>query len=179
LLDPSDLPDQLIDSEYTHADICWDVASRLEGRLGAMGTLVLLSRPRSGQVDGERSRANLANESNVDLIIGLGLDRHNNSLAQGVASYYFGHAYSRSATGMRLSEIVQEEVSTRTPLTDSRSHAKTWDLLRLTRMPSIKVELGYATSPHDSSLLAQAEIRDNIAAGLSSAITRILAPRIG
>jgi len=179
LLDPSDLPDQLVDSEYTHADICWDVASRLEGRLGAMGTLVIVSRPRSGRVDGERTRSNLANESNVDLIIGLGLDRHDNSLAQGVASYYFGHAYSRSATGMRLAEIVQEEVSTRTPLTDSRSHAKTWDLLRLTRMPSIKVELGYATSPHDSALLAQAEIRDNIAAGLSSAITRILAPRIG
>jgi N-acetylmuramoyl-L-alanine amidase len=179
LLDPSDLPEQLVDSDYTHADICWDVASRLEGRLGAMGTLVLLSRPLSGRVDGERTRASLANESNVDLIIGLGLDRHNNSLAQGVASYYFGHAYSRSATGMRLAEIVQEEVSTRTPLTDSRSHAKTWDLLRLTRMPSIKVELGYATSPHDSALLAQAEIRDKIAAGLSSAITRILAPRIG
>jgi N-acetylmuramoyl-L-alanine amidase len=46
-------------------------------------------------------------------------------------------------------------------------------------MPSIKVELGYATSPYDSSLLSQAETRDSIAAGLSSAVTRILAPRIG
>jgi N-acetylmuramoyl-L-alanine amidase len=179
LLDPSDLAEQLIDSDYTHADICWDVASRLEGRLGAMGTLVLLTRPESGQVDGERTRASLANESSVDLIIGLGLDQHENPLAQGVASYYFGHQYSRSATGMRLAEIVQEEVSSRTLLTDSRSHAKTWDLLRLTRMPSIKVELGYATSPRDSALLSQAETRDHIAAGLSSAITRILAPRIG
>jgi N-acetylmuramoyl-L-alanine amidase len=163
----------------THADICWDIASRLEGRLGAMGTLVLLTRPKSGRVDGERTRAKLANESNVDLIIGLGLDRHSNPLAQGVASYYFGHEYSRSATGMRLAEIVQEEISSRSQLTDSKSHAKTWDLLRLTRMPSIKVELGYATSPHDSSLLSQAETRDSIAAGLSSAVTRILAPRIG
>ena len=140
---------------------------------------VLLTRPKSGRVDGERTRAKLANESNVDLIIGLGLDRHSNPLAQGVASYYFGHEYSRSATGMRLAEIVQEEISSRSLLTDSKSHAKTWDLLRLTRMPSIKVELGYATSPYDSSLLTQADTRDNIAAGLSSAITRILAPRIG
>jgi N-acetylmuramoyl-L-alanine amidase len=80
---------------------------------------------------------------------------------------------------MRLAEIVQEEISSRTSLADSKSHAKTWDLLRLTRMPSIKVELGYATSPHDSELLSQAETRDQIAAGLSSAVTRILAPRIG
>jgi N-acetylmuramoyl-L-alanine amidase len=179
LLDPSDLAEPLFDSEFTHADICWDIASRLEGRLGAMGTLVLLTRPQSGRVDGERTRASLANDSNVDLIIGLGLDRHSNPSAQGVASYYFGHEYSRSATGMRLAEIVQEEISSRTPLTDSKSHAKTWDLFRLTRMPSIKVELGYATSPHDSALLAKAEIRDEIAAGLSSAVSRILAPRIG
>jgi len=151
----------------------------LAGRLGAMGTLVLLTRPKSGRADGERTRANLANESNVDLTIGLGLDRHENPLAQGVASYYFGHSYSRSATGMRLAEIVQEEVSSRTALTDSKAHAKTWDLLRITRMPSIKIELGYASSPHDSALLSQPETRDDIAAGLSSAITRILAPRIG
>jgi N-acetylmuramoyl-L-alanine amidase len=179
LLDPSDLDEKLVGSDMTHAEVCWDIASRLEGRLGAMGTLVLLTRPKSGRVDGERTRAKLANESNVDLIIGLGLDRHSNPLAQGVASYYFGHEYSRSATGMRLAEIVQEEISSRSQLTDSKSHAKTWDLLRLTRMPSIKVELGYATSPYDSSLLSQADTRDNIAAGLSSAITRILAPRIG
>jgi N-acetylmuramoyl-L-alanine amidase len=179
LLDPSDLVENLVDSEYSHADICWDVASRLAGRLGAMGTLVLLTRPKSGRADGERTRANLANESNVDLTIGLGLDRHENPLAQGVASYYFGHSYSRSATGMRLAEIVQEEVSSRTALTDSKAHAKTWDLLRITRMPSIKIELGYASSPHDSALLSQPETRDDIAAGLSSAITRILAPRIG
>lgn len=179
LLDPTDLAEHMVDSEYTHADICWDVASRLEGRLGAMGTLVLLTRPKSGQVDSERTRARLANESNVDITIGLSLDRHSSPLAQGAASYFFGHQYSRSATGMRLAEIVQEEIGSRTSLTDSRSHAKTWDLLRLTRMPSIKVELGYATSPHDSALLSQPETRDHIAAGISSAITRILAPRIG
>jgi N-acetylmuramoyl-L-alanine amidase len=80
---------------------------------------------------------------------------------------------------MRLAEIVQEEVTHRTELADAKSPAKTWDLLRLTRMPSIKVELGYATSQHDSQILADAPSRDAIAAGLSSAVTRILAPLIG
>lgn len=179
LIDPSDSAERLVDSDLTQADICWDIASRLEGRLAAMGTLVLITRSRSTKADGERTRATLANESKVDLIIGLGLDRHSNPNAQGVATYYFGHEFSRSATGMRLAEIAQEEVTSRTALADAKSHAKTWDLLRLTRMPSIKVELGYATSQHDSKILADSASRDAIAAGLSSAVTRILAPLIG
>lgn len=179
LVDPSDSTESLVGSDLTHADICWDIASRLEGRLAAMGTLVLLTRSQNTKVDGERTRATLANESNVDLIIGLGLDRHENPAAHGAATYFFGHEFSRSATGMRLAEIVQEEVTSRTALVDAKSHAKTWDLLRLTRMPSIKVELGYATSPKDSAVLSDATNRDAIAAGLSSAVTRILAPRIG
>jgi N-acetylmuramoyl-L-alanine amidase len=179
LVDPSDSTESLVGSDLTHADICWDIASRLEGRLAAMGTLVLLTRSQNTKVDGERTRATLANDSNVDLIIGLGLDRHENPAARGVATYFFGHEFSRSATGMRLAEIVQEEVTSRTALVDAKSHAKTWDLLRLTRMPSIKVELGYATSPKDSAVLSDATNRDAIAAGLSSAVARILAPRIG
>ena len=179
LVDPSDSTELLVGSDLTHADICWDIASRLEGRLAAMGTLVLLTRSQNNKVDGERTRATLANDSTVDLIIGLGLDRHENPAARGAATYFFGHEFSRSATGMRLAEIVQEEVTSRTALVDAKSHAKTWDLLRLTRMPSIKVELGYATSPKDSAVLGDATNRDAIAAGLSSAVTRILAPRIG
>jgi len=179
LVDPSDSTESLVGSDLTHADICWDIASRLEGRLAAMGTLVLLTRSQNTKVDGERTRATLANESNVDLIIGLGLDRQENPAAHGAATYFFGHEFSRSATGMRLAEIVQEEVTSRTALVDAKSHAKTWDLLRLTRMPSIKVELGYATSAKDSAVLSDATNRDAIAAGLSSAVTRILAPRIG
>ena len=179
LLDPSDLATSVFGSELTHADICWDIASRLEGRLAAMGSLVLLTRPQNGPTAGARTRASLANESNVDLIIALGLDRHANPAANGVATYYFGHEYSRSATGSRLAEIVQEELSSRTQFTDARTHAKTWDLFRLTKAPSILVELGYGTNSNDSARLCDSSVRDTIAAGLSSAITRILAPRIG
>ena len=37
--------------------------------------------------------------------------------------------------------------SSRTGLRDCQTHAKTWDLLRLTRMPAVRVEVGYLTSP--------------------------------
>ena len=143
-----------------------------------MGTLVTFTHSKGTKVDSERSRAVLANESKSDLIISLGLDRHNNKLANGVATYFFGHEFSRSATGMRLADLIQEEITSHTSLADARSHAKTWDLLRMTKMPSVWVELGYATNPEDSGVLASGESRDAIAAALSSAITRLLAPRI-
>jgi N-acetylmuramoyl-L-alanine amidase len=178
LIDPSDLDLPVVGIDLTQADICWDVASRLEGRLAAMGTLVTFTHSKGGTVDSERTRAVLANESKSDLIISLGLDRHLNPAANGVATYYFGHEFSRSATGMRLAELIQEEVTSHTSLTDARAHAKTWDLLRMTKMPSVWVELGYATNPGDAQFLADPESRDAVAAALSSAITRLLAPRI-
>lgn len=178
LLDPSDLDLPVFGTDLTEADICWDVASRLEGRLAAMGTLVTFTHSKGTKVDSERSRAVLANESKSDLIISLGLDRHNNRLANGVATYFFGHEFSRSATGMRLADLIQEEITSHTSLADARSHAKTWDLLRMTKMPSVWVELGYATNPEDAGVLASGKSRDALAAALSSAITRLLAPRI-
>ena len=180
LLDPSDADTPLTGHpEWTESGICWDIAHRLEGRLVAAGAMVVMTRsPHSGLSD-ESTRAQLANQQNVDLVLSLALDTHTNSVANGLATYYFGHQYSRSATGMRLADLIQEELTSRTSLVDLNSHAKTWDLLRLTRMPSVKTTLGYSTNPDDCSFLIDSSIRDSIADGLVSAIDRIMAPRIG
>jgi N-acetylmuramoyl-L-alanine amidase len=179
LLDPSDSKRSVLGTNLNESEVCWDIASRLEGRLGAMGTLVTFTRARDASANGERARAALANETSSDLIVSLSLDHHTNSAANGVATYYFGHEFSRSATGLRLAELIQEEVTSHTTLNDCRAHAKTWDLLRLTRMPSVWVELGYATNSRDAAIFGDPISRDAIAASLTSAITRLLAPRIG
>jgi len=179
LLDPSDSKRSVLGTDLNESEVCWDIASRLEGRLGAMGTLVTFTRARNSSANGERARAALANETSSDLIVSLSLDHHTNSAANGVAAYYFGHEFSRSATGLRLAELIQEEVTSHTTLNDCRAHAKTWDLLRLTRMPSVWVELGYATNSGDAAIFGDPISRDAIAASLTSAITRLLAPRIG
>ena len=80
---------------------------------------------------------------------------------------------------MRLAELIQEEVPWHTSLPDCRTHAKTWDLLRMTRMPAVRVEMGYATNDLDAALLADPSARDAIAAGLYSAVSRLFAPMIG
>jgi len=179
VIDPSDSPSLLIGSNLREADVCWDVASRLEGRLSAIGAFVILTRSRTTDLPDERSRANLANEQKADLTINLSMDQNTNPLAQGCATYYFGHKFSRSATGMRLADLVQEELAGHIGLQDCHAHPKTWDLLRLTRSPAIRVEMGYSTNEHDAALLADPQKRDVVAEHLLSAITRILAPIIG
>ena len=59
---------------------------------------------------------------------------------------------------------------------DSRIHGKTWALLRLTRMPAVRVELGYLTSPVDRPRLADPLFRDTVAEGLLVAVQRLYLP---
>lgn len=179
MIDPSDKVRQLTSGPATEAEVCWDVANRLEGRLSAAGALVVLTRAQDGPQGDERERARLANEQGIDLVLSVKCDSHVNPLAAGAASYYFGHEFSRSATGMRLAELMQEELAARTPLRDCGSHPKTWDLLRATRMPAVRVDVGYTTSAHDSGVLADPAGRDRVAAAMFSAVTRLLTPRIG
>ena len=58
-----------------------------------------------------------------------------------------------STVGERLAGLVQREIVARTGLRDCRTHAKTWELLRLTRMPAVRVDVGYLTSPADRARL--------------------------
>jgi N-acetylmuramoyl-L-alanine amidase len=79
--------------------------------------------------------------------------------------------------GARLAGLVQREIVARVPgLLDARTHAKTWDLLRLTRMPAVRVELGYLTHPGDTQLLADPDVRDVLAEAMLAAVQRVFLP---
>jgi len=49
-------------------------------------------------------------------------------------------------------------------------------LLRRTRMPAVRAELGYLTSPIDRPLLGNPRLRDTIAEGLLVAVQRLYLP---
>lgn len=179
LLDVSDDATLLVGTDLSIADICWDIAARLEGRLLATGSLVVFARSATTVRPDERECARLANEQNVDLVISLHLDKSSTSIANGLATSYFGHSLSKSVMGERLADTVQQAITTKSDLQDCRAHARTGDLLRLTRMPVVRIDLGYATNQHDSEILADPKIRDVISSALASAVTRVLAVRIG
>ncbi|MGV0837086.1 N-acetylmuramoyl-L-alanine amidase [Mycolicibacterium thermoresistibile] len=157
----------------SEADILWDLASRLEGRMTAIGMETSLSRPaQHGPSDAERAAT--ANTVGADLMISLRCAMHESPAANGVASFHFGNSHgSVSTIGRNLADFIQREVVARTGLRDCRTHGRTWDLLRLTRMPTVQVDVGYLTNPHDRALLINPQTRDAVAEGILAAVKRL------
>ncbi len=61
----------------------------------------------------------------------------------------------------------------RTGLTDCRSHARTWPLLRRTRMPAVRLDFGYLSHEGDAASLASAQILDHVAEAVVVALQRV------
>jgi len=159
-------------------DLVFDVAARLEGRLAASGAHVFLTRSAEGN-PGATDRAAFANAAEGDLYIALHLDGSRDPKARGVASYYYGSGIAseaHSSVGERLASLVQHEIVARTDLLDCRTHGKSWELLRLTRMPMVWVEFGYLTNAHDGARLAEPGFRDTVAEALHAAVARLYLP---
>jgi len=161
------------DGPTSEADILWDLACRLEGRMSAIGMDTFLSRP-AGRSPADAERAATANNVGADLMISLRFERQPDPTASGVASFYFGSPHgSVSTIGRNLADFVQREVVARTGLPDCRTHGRTWDLLRLTRMPTVQVDVGYISSSRDRDLLVTRECRDAISEGILAAVKRL------
>ena len=166
------------------ASIVHDLAARLEARLLAAGmTAYLTHGPDACPTDQER--ADLANDTAADLVVSLHVDACRTPAASGVATYHYGHQGHQghpggggpsSTVGERLAQLVQREVVARTGLVDCRSHPKTWPLLRLTRMPAVRLELGHLTSPEDAARLGDPAFRDIVAEAVLVAVQRLYLP---
>jgi len=161
------------------ADTVLDIATRIEGRLGALGVTTFLTRNADTSRD-DRDRARFANEVDADLLISLHLDAAASPRASGAACYFYGASLPdrtvRSVVGERLAALIQREVVSRTDLVDGRSHPKSWELLRMTRMPAVRLDVGYLTNEGDAGRLALAEFRDAVAEAVVAAVQRLYLP---
>jgi N-acetylmuramoyl-L-alanine amidase len=157
----------------TEADLMWDLACRLEGRMAATGMEPLLSRSRDSSPT-EPDRADFANTAGADLVLSLHTDGHPSALARGLATFHFGTGNGTSSTvGEALAAFIQRELIARTGMLDCGTHPKTWELLRMTRMPAVRVELGYLTNPEDCRKLLDPAFRDIVADGVLVAVKRL------
>ncbi|MBB1156065.1 MULTISPECIES: N-acetylmuramoyl-L-alanine amidase [Amycolatopsis] len=155
------------------ADIAWDLARRLEGRMQATGMEALISRgPNHSPTDFERAR--FANDAGADLFLSLHSDGNPSPRAQGVASFHFGTGNGTTSTvGELLAGFIQREVAARTGLLDCRTHYKTWEIFTRTRCPAVRVEIGYLTNPDDAARLGDPAFRDVVAEGILIAVKRL------
>jgi N-acetylmuramoyl-L-alanine amidase len=159
------------------SDIVYDIAARVRERLEKLSVTCRMTRGHGGSPS-QRKRADKANEAGADLVISLHCDAHANPAASGVAAFYygndrFGHS---SPTGERFAGLVQREITARTGLANLGTHGMTWDLLRYTQMPAVRIDLGYLTSPEDAALLATERFRDASADAIVIAVQRLYLP---
>ncbi|MFW0789963.1 N-acetylmuramoyl-L-alanine amidase [Gordonia sp. CPCC 205333] len=162
--------DALADLE---ARVLWDLASRLEGRMSAAGMETFLSHDGRGQPTDE-DRARVANAVDADIVLALRCASSRTESANGVATFYFGNSHgSSSMIGRNLSGFIQREIVARTGLADCRTHQRTWDILRLTRMPVSLIDIGYLTNSLDADKLDDPGTRDVIAEAILVAVKRL------
>jgi N-acetylmuramoyl-L-alanine amidase len=154
--------------------LVYDVAVRTEGRLLALGASVFVTRGATNNPT-EFERISFSNKSAADLMISLNVDSYLNEKAHGAATYFYGsdaHGV-HSIVGERFASLVQREICARTDLTNCRTHAKTWDLLRMTTAPTVRIDCGYMSNPGDVARLSRPDFRDVIAEALVIAIQRL------
>jgi N-acetylmuramoyl-L-alanine amidase len=159
------------------AELMWELAARLDGRLSALGVRTYLTRGRDTGGT-ELQRAAFANATDADLAISLHADSHPNPEASGVSAYYYGYdQHGRwSHTGRRFAGLAQRELVARCGLVDNRSHGKTWTLLRSTRMPTVRIEFGYLSNPGDARKLSSPGFQAIAVEAVAVALQRLYLP---
>jgi len=183
VIDPA--PTSPLPAEYVDRaeEVVHDLAARIEGRLVATGVQAYLTASRAGRHRSapattgpgeELERATFANRTQANLCISLAVDASANPDACGVATYFFGTGDGEtwSSTGERFASLVQREIVARTDLVDLRCHAKSWEFLRRTRMPAVRLDAGYLSNAGDARRLADPGFRDVLAEAVVVAVQR-------
>lgn len=165
--------------DLREAAIMAALAHRVEGRLSALGTRVLITRSLSSPANvGETAdqRARFANESGADLVLSLSLCCDPDK-GPGVATYYYGQLNgSHSIPGRLAAKIILNHVSERTDIACRDSQGRTWDMLRLTQMPTVRLECGNIAHDNDVSRLKNDVFMDKLARSVAEAVEQFFAP---
>lgn len=157
----------------TALEIVWDVANRIEGRMTALGVETFITHPRGTTIK-PGDAAEMSNRVDGDLLLTLECDAYPNENAHGCATFYFGTDLSGvSAVGKLLADTVVREIAARANLLDCRAHGRSWDILRLTKMPSVTIAMGYITNEQDRLILLSPAGRDHLAEAIVVAIKRL------
>lgn len=180
VLDPShgsDAPGNVIGG-LSEAALVSELATRIEGRLAALGTTVLLTRPAGGPSLTDAERAAFANETGADLFVSLHIDACTSSDACGLASFHYGIAPDSgwSHSGERAARRIHQAILAAEPLADCRVQNKTWELLRLTKMPAVWIEPGYLSNPVDAARWSDPIFVDRLAEAIAEGIVAFFTP---
>lgn len=159
-------PGAVTPNGLTEADACWSIATRLADRLASFGAKVRFTRTEPEDPD-TSERATRANEIDADVFLSIHLNEHAEPTAEGSSTYYFGG----SRAGEALADQIQEQL-TRLGLRDCRSHARSYPVLRETRMPAVLIEPVFISNRDEGKRLEDHEFLSNVADAIAAGIRR-------
>jgi N-acetylmuramoyl-L-alanine amidase len=159
--------------EARRADLALTLATDLEVILRARGATPLLLR-RAREDPTATERAQTANAVEAVVCVSLDLTPEPPS----AACAYWGTATTHSPAGRRLAELVRAEL-TALGLPDGGIRPLGIALLRETRMPAVRVEVGTSATPTDERGLGDETARRALAEAIAEAIDRFLSGSAG
>lgn len=148
------------------SDITWHLATLVAERLAATGARVRFTRTEPENPD-PSERARRANDEAADIYVALHLNSHKEPTAEGSSAYHFG----TSRAGRALAEAIQDEI-VGLGARDCRVHARSYPVLRETRMPAVFVEPAFITNPDEEKRLEDPDHRAAIADAIARGIKR-------
>jgi N-acetylmuramoyl-L-alanine amidase len=147
-------------------DLCWDICTHLAAMLGQSGARVRLSRTEAeGPEATERARR--ANDSGAEIFLSIHLNSHSEPSAEGASTYYF----PRSQSGEMLAEAIKDDL-VELGLRDCRSHARSYSILKETRMPAVLIEPAFISNPDEAKLLEDGDFRRTLAQAVANGVRR-------
>jgi len=149
----------------TEQEICWNIAMLVAEQLATLGARVRLTRTEAESPDASE-RARRANEFEADLFVSLHLNSTEERTAEGASAYHF----ASSRAGGAAADAIQNRLVD-LGAKDCRVHARSYAILRETRMPAVLVEPAFITNPDEAKTLEDPEARDAIARAIVGGIT--------
>lgn len=159
-----------IDAEVggLEADLVNQVTSQVQGRLTALGATVALTHPLMKDTNSsELERAGLCNSIQADLVLSIQYNSESPELI-----FHFGSEHGGwSHTGQRAAKRLLEATKVQTAI-DFEMSARTWEMLRLTRMPSVVLNL-HALSKEQ---ISDKKFLASFISGISNGVARFFEP---
>jgi len=171
-------------------ELALEVAHRLERALQERGLVVAMTRADDTYVS-LQDRASMANNQPESVFVSIHFDDAGRTAATGVETYYAAHPVSlpdRVASWLpflqrtsseppnlesqSLAASIQESLVARTQATDRGTRPQQFYVIANVRHPAVLIEGGFLTNKDDAVRLANADYREQMAAGIADGILR-------
>jgi N-acetylmuramoyl-L-alanine amidase len=154
------------------------IAATARDLLSARGAIASLTSATNthGAMD-ESERARVANDADCDLVVSVQVDA-GDSAAPELAVYFYGRSEKAfSAAGRSAAEAIGGALAGVGAGSACTVDARTWDILRATRMPSVRVCFGQTDRTETRNRLTDPVFQRTVAAAITDGLVGFFAPQ--